>query len=119
MINQLKSYYKSTRYILNLVKFNDKNLNTIKYSDEFYNGLDNSKTPVRVFYASKKECQSVFIFPGASPYAENHPGMIMLANALRNVGYNVYLPRIPNLKNLLIVKAVSYTHLTLHTTPYD
>ena len=104
MINLLKSYYKSTKYILNLVKFNDKNLNTIKYSDEFYNGLDNSKTPVRVFYASKKECQSVFIFPGASPYAENHPGMIMLANALRNVGYNVYLPRIPNLKNLLIVK---------------
>ena len=78
------------------------NLNTIKYSDEFYNGLDNSKTPVRVFYASKKECQSVFIFPGASPYAENHPGMIMLANALRNFVYNVYLPRIPNLKNLLM-----------------
>ena len=86
MINLFKSYYKSTKYILNLVKFNDKNLNTIKYNDEFYNGLDNSKTPVRVFYSSKKECQSVFIFPGSSPYAENHPGMIILGNSLRNVG---------------------------------
>ena len=30
--------------------------------------------------------------------------MIMLANALRNGGYNVFLPRIPNLKKLILVK---------------
>ena len=30
--------------------------------------------------------------------------MIMLGNALRNAGYNVFLPRIPNLKNLILVK---------------
>lgn len=104
MINLLKSYYKSIRYILNLVKFNEDNIESIKYQDESYLGLDQIKTPVRVFYSQNKNAQSVFIFPGASPYAENHPGMIMLANALRNVGYNVYLPRIPNLKKLLIVK---------------
>ena len=28
----------------------------------------------------------------------------MLGNALRNAGYNVFLPRIPNLKKLLLVK---------------
>ncbi len=104
MINTIKSYYKSTRYILNLVKFNESNIKSIKYQDEYYLGLDQKETTVRVFYSNNKNAQSVFIFPGASPYAENHPGMIMLANALRNVGYNVFLPRIPNLKNLLIVK---------------
>ena len=104
MINLIKSYYKSTRYILNLVQFNEDKINSIDYKDEHYLGLNSEKTPVRIFYSKNKKAQSVIIFPGASPYAENHPGMIMLANALRNVGYNVFLPRIPNLKNLLIVK---------------
>ena len=104
MINIIKSYYKSTKYILNLVKFNENKIESINYNDEHYLGLNAKKIPVRIFYAKNKKAQSVFIFPGASPYAEKHPGMIMLANALRNVGYNVFLPRIPNLKNLLIVK---------------
>ena len=68
--------------------------------DETYKGLDNKNTIVRVFKTSNLKAQSIIIFPGASPYAENHPGMIMLGNALRNAGYNVFLPRIPNLKNL-------------------
>ena len=104
MINLIKSYYKSTRYILNLVKFNEDKIKYIKYNDEDYLGLDLEKIPVRIFYSNNKNAQSIFIFPGASPYAENHPGMIMLANALRNIGYNVFLPRIPNLKKLLIIK---------------
>ena len=104
MINLIKSYYKSTRYILNLVQFNEDKIDSIDYKDEHYLGLNSEKTPVRIFYSKNKKAQSVIIFPGASPYAENHPGMIMLANALRNIGYNVFLPRIPNLKNLLIVK---------------
>ena len=104
MINLIKSYYKSTKYIINLIKFNEDQIKSIRYNDEYYLGLDLNQTPVRIFYSNNKNAQSVFIFPGASPYAENHPGMIMLANALRNIGYNVFLPRIPNLKNLLIVK---------------
>ena len=104
MINTIKSYYKSTRYILNLVKFNESNIKSIKYQDEYYLGLDQKETTVRVFYSNNKNAQSVFIFPGASPYAENHPGMIMLGNALRNIGYNVYLPRIPSLKKLILEK---------------
>jgi len=104
MINLIKSYYKSTKYILNLVKFNENQIKSIKYNDEHYLGLNSEKVPLRIFYSNNKNSQSVFIFPGASPYAENHPGMIMLANALRNIGYNVFLPRIPNLKKLLIVK---------------
>ncbi len=90
--------------MLSLIRFSEDKINEIDFVDEDYLGLDKNTTPVRVFYSQKKTTQSVIIFPGASPYAEEHPGMIMLANALRNVGFNVFLPRIPNLKNLLIVK---------------
>ena len=90
--------------MLSLIRFDENKINQISYVDETYRGLNSEKTPLRVFYTHKKSSQSIIIFPGASPYAENHPGMIMLGNALRNAGYNVFLPRIPNLKNLILVK---------------
>jgi len=90
--------------MLSLIRFNEAKINQIKYNDETYIGLDSKKIPVRVFYAQNQVAQAIIIFPGASPYAENHPGMIMLGDALRNAGYNVFLPRIPNLKNLVLIK---------------
>jgi len=100
----LFSYIKALKWILSIITFKEDKVDAINFKDEFYNGLNNEKTEVRVFYSKKKTLQSVILFPGASPYAENHPAMIMLGNALRNVGYNVFLPRIPTLKNLLLVK---------------
>ena len=90
--------------MMSLLQFKEDKIQDIKFIDEFYNGLDNKDTQVRIFYSAKRNAQSIIIFPGASPYAEEHPGMIMLGNALRNAGYNVFLPRIPNLKNLILVK---------------
>ena len=104
MITYIQSYIKSFKYIKGLVQFDEKKIDQIQFSDEFYKGLNKENTEVRVFYAKKSKAKSIIIFPGASPYAENHPGMIMLANALRNAGYHVFLPRIPNLKNLILVK---------------
>ena len=100
----LFSYIKALKWILSIITFKEDKIDEINFQDEFYNGLNNEKTEVRVFYSKKQTSQSVILFPGASPYAENHPAMIMLGNALRNVGYNVFLPRIPTLKNLLLVK---------------
>ena len=102
--NMIAHYLKSIKYIKGLIQFNEDKIDQIVFNDEFYNGLDNQKTQLRVFYAQNKSAQSIIIFPGASPYAEKHPGMIMLANALRNAGYHVFLPRIPNLKKLKLVK---------------
>ena len=34
--------------------------------------------------------------------------MIMLGNALRNIGYNVYLPRIPSLKKINFRKNIDW-----------
>ena len=104
MFSFINSYIKALKYIIGIVRFNEDNIKDVEYKDEEYLGLDGKKTIVRIFYSKKKQSKSIIIFPGASPYAENHPGMIMLGNALRNAGYNVFLPRIPNLKNLLIVK---------------
>ena len=104
MFSFINSYIKAIKYIIGIVRFNEKNIKDIEYKDEQYLGLDNKNTVLRVFYSKNKQAKSIIIFPGASPYAENHPGMIMLGNALRKAGYNVFLPRIPNLKNLLIVK---------------
>ena len=102
----LKSYIKSIQYISSIILFNEKKIKTFKYKDEYYNGLNNQKTNVRIFYTPQSErSQTIIIFPGASPYAEEHPSVLMLANALCKAGYNVYLPRIPDLKNLKINKS--------------
>ena len=122
MTKYIKSYIKSFNYIASLIKFNENKISNIQFQDESYMGLNGVKTPLRIFYTNKKNAQSIIIFPGASPYAEAHPGMIMLGNALRNAGYNVFLPRIPNLKNLILVKenvdwfAHCYHELLKHKT---
>tara|TARA_B100000959_G_C14888971_1_gene585825 strand:- start:214 stop:1275 length:1062 start_codon:yes stop_codon:yes gene_type:complete len=104
MLAYIQSYIKSFKYIKALVQFKEEKIDQLEYTDELYLGLDHADTKLRVFYSKKENSQSIIIFPGASPYAEEHPGMIMLGNALKNAGYNVFLPRIPNLKNLILKK---------------
>ena len=100
----IKSYIRAIKYVRSLATFKEENIPSIEYVDETYNGLDNQDTIVRIFKTKNSKAQSIIIFPGASPYAENHPGMIMLGSSLRDAGYNVYLPRIPSLKNLILEK---------------
>ena len=104
MLVYLQSYITSFKYIKALMQFNEDKINQLNFTDEYYKGLDGNNTKLRVFYTKKKKPQSIIIFPGASPYAEEHPGMIMLGHSLRNAGYNVFLPRIPNLKDLILVE---------------
>ena len=103
-MNYITSYIKAIRWILSVISFKEDKISDINFKDEFYEGLNGEKTELRVFYSNNKTNKSIILFPGASPYAENHPAMIMLGNALRNVGYNVFLPRVPTLKKLLLVK---------------
>lgn len=107
------------------MRFNEDKIKTLHFNDESYKGLNGENVELRIFYSNKKKSQSIIIFPGASPYAEEHPGMIMLGDALRNAGYNVFLPRIPNLKNLILVKenvdwfAHCYDELLKHESIHD
>ena len=100
----IKSYIRAIKYVYSLATFKEENIPNLEFSDEYYTGLNNKDTIVRVFYSNKQSNQSIIIFPGASPFAEKHPGMMMLGSSLRDAGYNVYLPRIPALKNLILEK---------------
>ena len=100
----IKSYIRAIQYVISLATFKEENIPTLKFNDEYYPGLNGENTIVRIFYSNNKSNQSIIIFPGASPYAEEHPGMLMLGNSLRNAGYNVYLPRVPALKKLKLEK---------------
>ena len=104
MMKFIKSYIRAIKYVYSLATFKEENIPNLEFSDEYYSGLNQEKTIVRVFNSNKKSNQSIIIFPGASPYAEEHPGMMMLGSSLRDAGYNVYLPRIPSLKNLILEK---------------
>ena len=42
----------------------------------------------------------MILYPGASPAGEDHPKMVMLGRSLAQIGFKVYIPRIPPLKNL-------------------
>ena len=100
MINWLNSHRLSFKYLKGIIKNN--NDESINYVDETYQGLDNEKTPLRIFKSKKNQSITFILFPGASPFAEKHPGMITLATAIMNLGFNVFIPRIPPLKKLNI-----------------
>ena len=100
----IKSYIRAIKYVSSLATFKEENISLLKFDDESYSGLNGEDTIVRIFYSQNKSDQSIIIFPGASPYAEEHPGMLMLGNGLRNAGYNVYIPRVPALKKLKLEK---------------
>ena len=100
----IKSYIRAIKYVISLATFKEENIPSLKFNDESYSGLNGEDTIVRIFYSTNKSNQSIIIFPGASPYAEEHPGVLMLASSLRNAEYNVYLPRVPALKKLKLEK---------------
>ena len=100
MFSITSSYIRAIKYIIALVKFKEDKINLIDFKDEIYKGLDGKDVIVRVFYTNKKYAQSIIIFPGASPYAEEHPKMQMLGIILAQNGYKVFIPRIPPLKIL-------------------
>jgi len=102
MISFFKSHVTAFRYIFKLIKHKPENPPKIEISDEFYLGIDDKNVPLRIFHPKKSKKLSVIIFPGASPTAEKHPGIINLASIIASLGYKVFIPRIPPLKDLNI-----------------
>ena len=94
------SHITSLIYIYSLIKYNQDNPPKIEFSDEYYEGPNGEDTPLRIFHPKKAKKLSVIIFPGASPFAEKHPGMINLAGIIASMGYKVFIPRIAPLKSL-------------------
>ena len=101
MINFIKSYNFAIRYVIG---FGTKNISKNKYNLEIeeYIGLDRQPTPLRIYYSSKNTKKTIIIFLGASPDGEKHKAVNLLAKNLASLGYNVFIPRIPPLKQLNI-----------------
>lgn len=102
MIKFFKSHIIACKYIIKLINHKPENPPKVKITDEFYKGIDAESVPLRIFHPKKSKKLSVIIFPGASPTAEKHPGIINLASIIASLGYKVFIPRIPPLKDLNI-----------------
>ena len=101
MINWAHGHIQSLKYILGVIK-NKDGASTGQFIDESYSGINSEPTRLRIFKPKKPNKTTFILFPGASPFAEEHPGMIGLATTIMNLGYNVFIPRIPPLKSLSI-----------------
>ena len=83
----------------------------IKITDETYIGVKSEILPLKVIKGKKSLGRALILFPGASPKAEEHPSMHFLASVLANTGFDVYIPRIPLLKELNVLEEnIPYLH---------
>ena len=82
------------------MKYNEGIPSSLITKTHNYEGLQGEPTPVKIIIPKKQGEKVVILYPGASPTAEDHPKMVMLGRLLAQVGFTVYIPRIPPLKNL-------------------
>ena len=91
MINWAHGHIQSLKYILGVIK-NKDGVSTGQFIDESYSGINSEPTRLRIFKSQNPKKITFILFPGASPFAEEHPGMIGLATTIMNLGYNVFIP---------------------------
>ena len=102
----MTSLFIAIKLVYLLLRYNKRPLKNIKIINDFYNGRDTKSIPFKIFLPNKPRKNSIIIYPGASPTAEEHPGLIMLGSILSQAGYTVYIPRIPTLKKLVIQQEI-------------
>ena len=111
MVNFFKSHLIACKYIIKLIKHKSENPPKVKITDDFYSGVNGEDVPLRIFHPKKTKKISMIIFPGASPTAEKHPGIINLASITASLGYKVFIPRIPPLKSLIDMYYILYDYI--------
>jgi hypothetical protein len=90
------------KIVSGLLKLTDKVPKGVIEKSLTYPGLEEGNVPVKVI-EPKSGCEKIFIiFPGASPFAEEHPETTKMAYLIAGMKIRVYLPRIPLLKDLII-----------------
>ena len=94
------SYYQSIRFVYSLLKYNLETPASTSINNQNYDGLQGESPPVKIIVPQKPDGKVVILYPGASPYAEKHPKILKLGTLLAQIGYTVFIPRIPPLKNL-------------------
>ena len=82
------------------MRFNEETPASTIINNQKYDGLHGESPPIKIIIPQKPNGKVLILYPGASPYAEEHPKILMLGTLLAQIGYTVYIPRIPPLKNL-------------------
>ena len=92
--------------ITSLLSYKEDKSFSPKVEKSQYQGLNGVSPPVKIINPIQYRKKIVILYPGASPYAEEHPKMEMLGIILAQNGYKVFIPRIPPLK-ILDISAVN------------
>jgi pimeloyl-ACP methyl ester carboxylesterase len=95
------AFFTATRILLRLLRSSDGKSNC-EVQDDVYPGRDGQPTPYRKFIPRRSNGEWLILFPGASPYGEQHPAMNQLSLAVAGAGFTVIIPRIPPLMALEI-----------------
>lgn len=103
-LNGFFAFYRAVLVLIGIVYPAGKNNANRGVRNERYPGPHGGATPVKIFYPRKSIRQTIILYPGASPYAEEHPAMKTVGGALARAGYLVFIPRIPPLKDLIITE---------------
>ena len=99
-MSKISSYFISLKVINALIKYDINKYSSFAPNKAFYKGLNGERVPVKVINPEEESCKVFILYPGASPFGEEHPKMLMLGHILAKNGFNVYIPRIPPLKKL-------------------
>ena len=67
-----------------------------------YPGLNGEYVPLKIIYPKGKIRKIVILYPGATPFGEDHEEATSLAHVMSGLGFKVYMPRIPLLMQLII-----------------
>ena len=99
-MTNFSSHFQSFRLITSLLMYRDGTSYLPKVEMSQFEGLNGICPPVKIISPIKYRKKIIILYPGASPYAEEHPQMEMLGIVLARNGYKVFIPRIPPLKIL-------------------
>ena len=95
----LPAYFSAARILLKLLRSGEEPI-PCKTEDGTWPGPDGNPTPYRKFSPQRSNHEWLLLYPGASPYGEQHPAMNQLSRAAAVSGYTVVIPRIPSLMAL-------------------
>ncbi|MFQ6608294.1 MAG: hypothetical protein ACE5EE_07125 [Fidelibacterota bacterium] len=75
----------------------------VTVEDATYSSGDDLELPLRIYHPhSISKASALILFQGASPSGEKHEVINRLARGLAKVGFRVFIPRLPRLKEILI-----------------
>ena len=104
----MRGFWKLMTIVLNVVPNPAARLMTIfrqepSIETTFYTTTEGAVVPMRIHHPPGDDpAPALIIYPGASPAAEEHEAVNVLARALAYAGIRTFFPRIPALKEVLV-----------------